>query len=68
MVIEITERSDYQRVNFTVALGCRNDRLAFENEFGNEPHSTKNGMFKMMCRMADFVNNELKDECMFTVC
>lgn len=68
MVIEITEWSDYPRVTYSVGLASKENRKAFENEYGTAPHSTKQGMFKMMCDMVNFVNNELKDECFFTIC
>ena len=69
MVIEITELSVNQhKVGYTVAIGSNKNRMAFEKEFGEAHESSKNGMFATMCRMADFVNNELKAECMFTVC
>ena len=67
MVIALNWGYNKESVFISFSQGHSYEREEFIKEFGKEIKCKKSEVFPMMDKIADFVNNELGEECLFEV-
>ena len=67
MVIELTWSYARDAVIISIASGNSHAREQFLRAFGRDIKCKKSELFDVMNKIADFVENELGEECLFEV-